>query len=93
MVVKFEKFLISPGFILNFIITFQRVSSKALRVMVKKLTGVRKDPLDRIGLVPGLKMIGIRPLAPVQTSVSLKLMQRKTLNFVINLPDVENLTR
>ena len=34
------------------------------------------------------KVIGIRPLAPVQSSVSLKLMQRKTLNFVINLPDV-----
>ena len=40
-----------------------------------------------------LKVIGIRPLAPVQNSVSLKLMQRKTLNFVINLPDVENLTK
>ena len=26
----------------------------------------------------------IRPRAPVQNSVSLKLMQRKTLNFVIN---------
>ena len=34
------------------------------------------------------KVIGIRPLAPVQNSVSLKLMQRKTLNFVINLPGV-----
>ena len=39
-----------------------------------------------------IKVIGIRPLAPVQNSVSLKLMQRKTLNFVINLPDVENIT-
>ena len=39
------------------------------------------------------KVIGIRPLAPVQNSVSLKLMQRKTLNFVINLPDVENITK
>ena len=38
-------------------------------------------------------MIGIRPLAPVQNSVSLKLMQRKTLNFVINLPDVEDITK
>ena len=36
-----------------------------------------------------VKVIGIRPLAPVQNSVSLKLVQRKTLNFVINLPDVE----
>ena len=40
-----------------------------------------------------LKVIGIRALAPVQNSVSLKLMQRKTLNFVINLPDVENITK
>ena len=39
------------------------------------------------------KVIGIRPLAPVQNSVSLKLMQCKTLNFVINLPDVENITK
>ena len=39
------------------------------------------------------KVIGIRPLAPVQNSVSLKLMQRKTLNFVINLPDVDNITK
>ena len=34
----------------------------------------------------------IRPLAPVQNSAHLKLMQRKTLNFVTNLPDVENIT-
>ena len=40
-----------------------------------------------------LKVIGIRPLAPVQNNVSPKLMQRKTLNFVINLPDVENITK
>ena len=40
-----------------------------------------------------LKMIGIRLLASVQNSVSLKLMQRKTLNFVINLPDVENIIK
>ena len=40
-----------------------------------------------------VKVIGIRPLAPVQNSVSLKLMQRKTLNFVVNLPDVENITK
>ena len=39
------------------------------------------------------KVIGIRRLAPVQNSVSLKLMQRKTLHFVINLPDVENITK
>ena len=39
------------------------------------------------------KVIGIRPLAPVLNSVSLKLMQRKTLNFVINLPDIENITK
>ena len=39
------------------------------------------------------KIVGIRPLAPVQNSVSLKLMQRKTLNFVIKLPDVENITK
>ena len=39
------------------------------------------------------KVIGIRPLASVQNSVSLKPMQRKTLNFEINLPDVENITK
>ena len=32
-------------------------------------------------------------MAPVQNSVSLKLMQRKTFNLVINLPDVENVTK
>ena len=40
-----------------------------------------------------IKVIGIQPLAPVQNSVQLKLMQHKTLNFVINLPDVENITK
>ena len=40
-----------------------------------------------------LKVTGIRPLSPVQNSVSLKLMQRKTFNFVINLPDVENIAK
>ena len=40
-----------------------------------------------------VNVIGIRPLAPVQHRVSLKLMQRKTLNFVINLPNVENMTK
>ena len=39
------------------------------------------------------KVIGIRPLASVQNSVSLKLVQRETLNFVINLPDVKNITK
>ena len=38
-------------------------------------------------------MIGIRPLVPVQNSISLKLMQRKTFNLGINLPDVENITK
>ena len=38
-------------------------------------------------------IIDIRPLAPLQNSVSVKLMQGKTLNFMINLPDVENLTK
>ena len=40
-----------------------------------------------------VKVIGIRPLPPVQNSVSLKLSQGKPLNFVINLPDVENITK
>ena len=47
MVANFEKILISPGFLLNFrkVTKFQRVSSKALRVMEKKLIGgVPKDP-------------------------------------------------
>ena len=38
------------------------------------------------------EVIGIRPLAPVQNGVSLKLTQHKTLNFMIK-PDVENLTK
>ena len=39
MFANFEQFLISPGFILNFrkVTKSQRISSKALRVMVKKL--------------------------------------------------------
>ena len=40
-----------------------------------------------------LKVIGIRLLAPVQNSVSLKIMQRETLIFVINLPGIENITK
>ena len=54
MVANFNKFLISPGFMLNFrkVTKFQRVISKALRVMAKKLRGFPKDPpLDRIGLM------------------------------------------
>ena len=35
-------------------------------------------------------MIGIRPLAPVRNSV---IMQHKALNFVIYLPDVENMAK
>ena len=31
-----------------------------------------------------LKVTGIRPLAPVQNTVSLKLLQRKTLSFVLS---------
>ena len=50
---QFWKKLISPDFSLNFrkgmITKSQRVSSKALRVMARKLRGP-KDPLDRIGL-------------------------------------------
>ena len=40
-----------------------------------------------------LKVTGIRPLPLSKTVFHLKLMQRKTLNFVINLPDVENTTK
>ena len=40
-----------------------------------------------------VKVIGIRPLTPVQNSASLKLTERKTLNFVISLPNVENITK
>ena len=46
---------------------------------------------NELGRSP-FKVIGIRPWPPVQNIVSLKLMQRKTLNLVINLPDVENIT-
>ena len=35
-------------------------------------------------------MTGIRPLAPVENSVSL---EANALNFVIRLPDVENITK
>ena len=57
--------------------------------------------VDEVNVIKGSKfnwcashqVIGIRPLAPVQNSVSLKLMQRKTLNLVLNLPDVENITK
>ena len=38
-------------------------------------------------------VIGIRPMAPVQNSFSVKLMQRITLNFVINLLDLDNITK
>ena len=46
MFANFEKFLISPRFLLNFrkVTKFQRVSSKALRVMEKKPRGIPKDP-------------------------------------------------
>ena len=42
MVANFEKFLTSPDFLLNFrkVTKFQRVSSKARRVMEKKLRGL-----------------------------------------------------
>ena len=40
-----------------------------------------------------IKVIGIGPLAPVQNSVSLELMQRKTMNFLITLPDTKNITK
>ena len=55
------------------------------------------EAVDRVNLLHStscrFKVIGIRPLVPVQNSVSLKLTQRKTLNFVTNLPDVENITK
>ena len=43
MVANFEKILISPGFLLNFrkVTKFQTLSSKALRVMEKKLRGLK----------------------------------------------------
>ena len=45
MVANFEKLLISPGLVLNFRkIKFQSVSSKALRVMKKKLREVFSPP-------------------------------------------------
>ena len=49
--------------------------------------------LDMAHSICFIKVIDIRPLAPVQNSVSLQLMQRKTLNFMINLPDLENITK
>ena len=52
-----------------------------------------QDHLRQPSVPDSLNVIGIRPLAPVQNSVSLKLMQRKTLNFVINLPGIENITK
>ena len=67
----------------NDLLTLQKVMNRELR-HVKKWLDANKL---------ALKMIGIRPLAPVQNSVSLKLMQRKTLNFAVSLPDVENITK
>ena len=54
-VANFEKFLISPRFLLNLgkVTRFQRVISKALRVMEKK----RMLPLERIGLKVAQKKV------------------------------------
>ena len=76
--------------------TFSPTISFILRQMEVKYQdnivqkGVKTGHLNYIYF---FKVIGIRPLVPVQNSVSLKLIQRETLNFVINLPDVENLTK
>ena len=40
-----------------------------------------------------LKVTGICPWPLSKIVFHFKLMQRKTLNFVINLPDVENITK
>ena len=50
--IKFEKDLISPGSPINFRKSheFQRIISKALRVMDRNLFGVPKTPLAWIGL-------------------------------------------
>ena len=58
-----------------------------------KDSGQQAEHEMTVDTVFSFKVIGIQPLAPVQNSVSFKLMQRKTLNFVINLPDVENITK
>ena len=69
MVATFENLKISPGFLLNFrkVTKFQRASSKALRVMEKKLKGVPKYPpepnrvkeiLSQSTIMPGVVVIG-----------------------------------
>ena len=52
MAANLKKFLISPDFPVNFrkCAKFQRIISKALRVMNRSLWGVSKDPLVSIGL-------------------------------------------
>ena len=62
-----------------------KFSSAAQLALIGSLQGRAK--------LSAFKVIGIRRLGPVKNNVSLKLMQRKTLNFVINLPDVENITK
>ena len=77
---------------------FKKALQQLIRPKKRYLSGMN----DRVGLnlltrlrvdFSDLKVIGIRSLTPAQNSVSLKLMQRKTLNFVINLPDVEHITK
>ena len=62
------------------------------RYILMLISGVTAYVFSMRGVVL-LKVNGIQPLAPVQNSVALKLMQSKTLNFVISLPDVENITK
>ena len=52
MFANFEKFLISPGFLLNFRQGHQisKIKLKSSEIYGEKTEGVPKDPLDRIGL-------------------------------------------
>ena len=68
------------------------ISQSCLCLIIEECTRALQG-LDTLAKRQCIKVTGIRPLAPVQNSVSLKLMQRKTLNVVINLPDVENITK
>ena len=73
--------------------SFKGISCQRKAASLVKVSWIQFVLIQQVRLPTNFKVIGIRPLAPVQNSVSLKLMQGKTLNFVIYLPDVENITK
>ena len=63
MVANFEKFLISSGIILNFrkVTKFQRVSSKALKVMEKEPKGGRGGGLSSLSFAGDISLLALYP--------------------------------